>query len=122
VRLFACIMILVAVSDQALADPCTDFGKDSARGQAECAADTLAKADASLNEIYQKVVLYMKENGRDLKPLIAAERAWIAERDARCERKAEEYDLIDATGTAVILDCKTEWTKARIGTLKDYLQ
>lgn len=121
-RLFVYISILAWSSGQALADPCADFGKSySAIGMAECSADTFSKADASLNEIYQKVVAHLKESGRDLKPLVAAERAWIVERDARCDQRAKEYDLIDASGTAVIFDCKTEWTNARIATLRDYL-
>jgi uncharacterized protein YecT (DUF1311 family) len=121
--LLAYILILAWSGDRVLADPCADVAKNySAIGTAECAADTFAKADASLNETYQTVVRHLKESGKDLKPLITAERAWIVERDARCDQKAKEYDLIDATGSAAILDCKTEWTKARIGTLKDYLR
>jgi uncharacterized protein YecT (DUF1311 family) len=122
-RLLACILIAASSSGQALADPCIDVAKSySAIGTAQCAAATFSKADASLNEVYQKVVGHMKESGRDLKLLVAAERAWIVERDARCDQKAKEYDLIDATGSAAILDCRTEWTNARIATLKDYLQ
>lgn len=122
-RLFACILILAWGSGRAFADPCADVAKNySAIGTAECAADTFAKADASLNEAYQKVVRHLKERGRDLKPLITAERAWIVERDARCDQKAKEDDLIDATGSAAILDCKADWTKARIATLNDYLR
>jgi uncharacterized protein YecT (DUF1311 family) len=122
-RLLAYIFVLAWGSGQALADSCADVAKNySAIGTAECAAATFAKADASLNEIYQKVVGQLKENGQDLKPLITAERAWIVERDARCDQKAKEYGLIDATGSAAILDCKADWTKARTATLKDYLQ
>jgi uncharacterized protein YecT (DUF1311 family) len=121
--LLICAMAMMLGAGRAHADPCTDVDKDySARGVAECASYNFNKSDASLNEVYQKVVRHLKESGRDLKPLITAERAWIAERDARCDQKAKEYDLIDATGDGAIIDCKTGWTNARIATLKDYLQ
>jgi len=121
-RLVICILAVTLYGGAALADPCTDFAKDySARGEAECAFYNFGKSDASLNEIYQKVVRRLKVDGRSLKPLIEAERAWLVERDTRCANKAKEFDLIDATGTATIIDCKTDWTKDRIGILKDYL-
>ena len=121
-RLLAFLSILALSGGPALADPCADVAKSYSAIRLEaCAADTFAKADASLNEAYQTVVRHQKENGRNLKPLVAAERAWIVERNARCDQKAKEYDLIDATGSAAILDCKTEWTKVRITTLNDNL-
>jgi uncharacterized protein YecT (DUF1311 family) len=109
VRLTGCIVIVLFGGGEALADPCADVSEHySAIGEEQCAENTFAKADASLNEAYQKVVRHLKEQQRDLAPLIVAERAWIVERDARCDQKAKESDLIDATGAAAILDCKTE--------------
>jgi uncharacterized protein YecT (DUF1311 family) len=63
-------------------------GKYSDADQADGdAAATFSRADASLNEVYQKAVGHMKESGRDLKPLVTAERAWIVERDAIKRRR-----------------------------------
>jgi uncharacterized protein YecT (DUF1311 family) len=122
-RLLVYILILAWGSGQALADPYADVAKNySTIGLEECAAATFGKSDASLNEVYQEVVRHLRENGRDLKPLITAERAWLVERDARCDQKAVELGLIDRSGSAAIIDCKTQWTNARIATLKDYLQ
>ncbi len=117
------MLILVLNSGSAFAeDPCAELEKQySVIGVALCAEVNFDKSDNALNEIYKKVVALLKEERRDLKPLITAERAWIAERDARCSERAKEEDLIDRTGDGVIIDCKTKWTNARIATLKDYL-
>jgi uncharacterized protein YecT (DUF1311 family) len=123
-RLIVSVLILVLGSGSAFAeDPCAELQKQySAIGVALCAEANFDKSDEALNKVYKSVVAFLKEEGRDLKPLITAERAWITERDARCNERAKEEDLIDRTGDGAIIDCKTKWTKDRIATLNDYLE
>src|SRR5262245_24058654 len=55
----------------------------------QCAYDDFQKADAELNRVYQQLLL---KTDREEK-LKAAQRAWVAFRDADCE-----YDASDSAG------------------------
>ena len=81
--------------------------------------DTLARyrdEDAELGRLYEKVVAQLKKaNPPAVKSLRAAERKWIAFRDAEC-RFHEETLLVAGIPTAA---CLEELTLQRIATLKN---
>lgn len=119
-----CFLVWVLSIGPALAaDPCPELEEHySAAEVARCAQAGLDQSDHALSDTFSKVLSYLKREEWGSKPLIMAERAWIIERDARCAHRAKEKgDLIDQTGNGVIIDCKKDWTDARISTLKDYL-
>jgi uncharacterized protein YecT (DUF1311 family) len=92
----AALIISAASATTALAQSEPDIDCDSPMTQAEmniCAARDYETADAELNTQYQSVRKVLEERdssaGEDgegaVKALLAAQRAWIAYRDANCE-------------------------------------
>jgi uncharacterized protein YecT (DUF1311 family) len=76
----------------------------------ECAAAESRRDDAELNRVYSKLVKSPE--------LIAAERAWVAYRDAEC---AYEH-AIEAGGSIASMEesmCRSNRTKERIKLLKE---
>lgn len=96
-----------------------------------CAANDLADADAELNTVYQRALADQaafdkarKEGGESdaeaAKSLKAAERAWIAFRDANCE--SLNAGNIGGTGySAFIVECQMTMTRDRIKELKSLI-
>ncbi|MEO5756910.1 MAG: lysozyme inhibitor LprI family protein [Mesorhizobium sp.] len=78
--LSACLVVLAGVS-VARAQEC-DRGDDSQQMMNICAGEDYAAADARLNRAYQDLIGADDADGRKL--LQAAQRAWIAFRDAEC--------------------------------------
>lgn len=92
-----------------------------------CAERDFQAADASLNEVYKRVLAHIAENGGD-KPydsrtwseaMKASQRAWVAFRDADC-KGVVPIEWSGGTGTsAAVLGCMTSKTKERIRELED---
>jgi len=110
----AAALLLVHALTQA--DSC-----ESPQTQAEmnvCAAQELGRADARLNVVYQKLMKTL-DAGRRVK-LRAAQRAWLAYRDAQCDFEASASE----GGTMQPLElssCKSDVTKERIAQLQQEL-
>jgi uncharacterized protein YecT (DUF1311 family) len=104
------------------ADPCVESG--STFDERACAQQKLKVRDALLNRTYQELLLQLASydepggsspSSREL--LIAAQRKWIAFREADC--KAQESVYKGGSIHAVIyLDCIREHTEQRIKDLK----
>jgi len=77
------------------------------------------KADAELNKVYAKVLAKLDEEGKA--KLKAAQRAWVAFRDAQAEMDA---DLMRGGSAAPLLRAGslTGTTKKRVQDLKDFLK
>ena len=85
----------------------------------ECANEALKRSDSQLNAVYKQIEALLKSDGDKTKMLIAAQRAWIAYRDAECKFAASGV----AGGSvypSVYAGCLDNLTKARIGDLKNY--
>lgn len=89
-----------------------------------CASDDLSAdyktADQALNQTYKDVEKRLANDSNGKARLIAAQRAWIAFRDAECTFQSSGDD----GGTAapmVITACRTSLTTARAAQLKGYL-
>jgi uncharacterized protein YecT (DUF1311 family) len=111
----AAALILVHALTRA-ADRC-----DSPQTQAAmnvCAAEELHRMDAQLNAVYRKLTATLDANRR--RKLQAAQRAWLAFRDAHCEFEASAFE----GGSMQPLEysaCATNVTKERIGHLRQAL-
>jgi len=89
----------------------------SGRDAAVCAYAELAKADAQLNDAYQKALVLL--GSADAKvALVAAQRAWVKFRDADCHVQ----DRIFQNGTmraALVGSCLKDRTEQRTKELKE---
>ncbi|RQS76843.1 DUF1311 domain-containing protein [Burkholderia sp. Bp8963] len=85
-----------------------------------CADRAYRKSDAELNRAYQAVTARLHDNGPLAEKLVAAQRAWIAYRDAECG-----FSSAGAAGGSVypmvVSTCLDDLTKVRTETLQGYL-
>jgi uncharacterized protein YecT (DUF1311 family) len=84
-----------------------------------CATEEYQRADAVLNGLYKQAQQRLKDDGDQMKRLVAAERAWIAFRDL-------EYKFVSApssgsAGEMVLANCLSSQTSKRSADLKDFL-
>ncbi|MEI9408619.1 lysozyme inhibitor LprI family protein [Mesorhizobium salmacidum] len=107
--LSACLVVMAA-SAAARAQEC-DRSDDSQQMMNICAGEDYQAADARLNKAYQDLISSDDADGKRL--LQAAQRAWIAFRDAECTHStaASQGGSIHATEVA---QCLTGLTNDRI--------
>lgn len=84
----------------------------------QCLAAELSRADAELNRYYAAATkrLTEQQDTTALAKLRAAERAWIAYRDAECDAVYESWGQGTIRGS-MNLGCQIDVTKARAATL-----
>ena len=109
ILLSACLVLLAGAS-VARAQEC-DRSDDSQQMMNICAGEDYQAADAKLNAAYQNLI---SSDDADAKRLLqAAQRAWIAFRDAECA-----YTTVDSLGGSIhpleVSQCLTELTNDRI--------
>jgi uncharacterized protein YecT (DUF1311 family) len=78
--LLCAVLIAASLQMKAQAKPCGSYDTQSEMNQ--CAATEAKKADALLNATYQELLAKLKDDKIAQAKLIAAQRAWIAFRDA----------------------------------------
>jgi uncharacterized protein YecT (DUF1311 family) len=114
-------LLLLLISTQTSSAAMGDCGNESNQmALNECAHLSFQKADAELNTLYQNIKRRSAEpQSQNL--LVAAQRAWVAFRDAECT-----FATSSATGGSihpmVHSGCLERLTRARIGDLKRYMQ
>ena len=90
-----------------------------------CAGDEAARVDRELNEVYRQLLARAKDDTDATEKLKAAERAWIAYRDAYIEAaypakdKRLEYGSIYPMDAALL---QAKLTRRQIAALKDLLK
>lgn len=92
-----------------------------------CADAEFARADADLNAAYRKALASIPEFASDPpwdpksweEALRASQRAWVAFRDAECDKHVAMFWTNGSGATVDILGCKTEKTEQRTKELKD---
>jgi len=118
-RSFFLLILMAALSSAALGDECDD-AVDQLTLNA-CADQAFRKADEELNAVYKKLQSRKMDDAQAGKLLIAAERAWVAFRDAECE-----FDAADSIGGSIYpmiySGCLERLTKARIEQFDRYLR
>lgn len=97
----------------------TDLRAQSQHEMNQQAYAAFEKADKELNEIYAKVRAKLDKEGKE--KLKAAQRAWMAFRDAQAELDA---DLMRGGSAAPMLSAgsKAQSTKKRVEELKEFLK
>lgn len=86
----------------------------------ECAGKSYNKADAQLNALYKQIEQRLKDDADTRNLLVAAQRGWVAFRDAECK-----FSSAGVTGGSaypmVHANCAEELTTRRIADFKAYL-
>jgi uncharacterized protein YecT (DUF1311 family) len=118
-RLLLLFLIISAPAAGARADDCANAMAQ--RTMNECADLALRTADGELNALFKEAQRHLKGDTGAAKSLIAAERAWIAFRDAECAFSASSSKG-GSIYPMVYSECLEKLTKARIGDLKRFLQ
>jgi uncharacterized protein YecT (DUF1311 family) len=124
------ILLAGSISHAALAEESVSPDCSEALSTADmnrCADAEFAKADAELNAVYQKALAAIPELAGDPPwdakswedALRASQRAWVAFRDAECEKHVAMFWTNGSGATVDILGCKTEKTEQRTKELKD---
>ncbi len=85
-----------------------------------CAGRDFAVADAALNAGYGQVTARLKGDPETAGKLAAAQKAWLAFRDAECAF-ATAGDAGGSAAPMVVAQCRARLTRARTGDFKAYL-
>lgn len=109
---------LFATTGLARADECADA--DDMATMNACAGKALKASDAELNALYKQIQGRLEDDEDTTKLLVAAQRAWIAYRDAECEFASSGADG-GSIQPLITLQCRDERTKKRIADFKTYL-
>ena len=64
----------------------------------ECYGNAYKRADAELNILYRQITARLKDDKATAKLLVAAQRAWVAFRDAECNFSAYGFPAAAPTG------------------------
>lgn len=102
----------------AFADDCD--GAESQSDMTACYGDAFKAADKALNATYGKIAHRLRDDPDTKKLLVAAERAWVAFRDAECAFSAsgaEGGSIYPMTASM----CLTDLTEARTAQLEPFL-
>jgi uncharacterized protein YecT (DUF1311 family) len=114
-------LILASLLLAAQEPDCSDPQNQAEMNQ--CAGRDAAEADEDLNLVYKQVVAHFEQMDRDsettegVKRLRAAQRAWVAFRDAQCSLAGYEA-LGGSMETLLVAGCEAELTKARAAELR----
>ena len=115
---FCCVLVafsLIAGASIAQADEDCEAPGLSQAALNNCYGDAYKKADAELNVLYRQITARLKDDKATTELLVAAQRAWVAFRDAECALSASgvsggtAHGMIPANGK-------------RIDDFKDYLK
>jgi uncharacterized protein YecT (DUF1311 family) len=114
------VILLMAMAPAALAqaEDCT-----KAATQADlnaCAAQSFSKSDTALNATYRQITARLKDDAAARSLLVAAERAWLAFRDAECAF-ASSGESGGSIYPMVVTNCRDELTQQRTKALQAYL-
>lgn len=119
VRSMALAAVLVGLQiGLVAADECEE-AMDQATMNA-CAEQSFKKADGELNRLYRQIEKRLADDQNTKRLLVAAQRAWIAFRDAEC--------TFSSSGAAegsiypmIVTQCRDELTRHRVDDFKSYL-
>lgn len=109
-------LALLAVS--AHADDCSKASTQTAMNA--CAAQSAKAADIQLNQLYGQIQARLKDSPTGRTHLVAAQRAWIAFRDAECSFAASAVEG-GSIMPMIHSNCMENVTRKRIADFKQYL-
>jgi uncharacterized protein YecT (DUF1311 family) len=108
----------LAPASVARADDCANAMDQATMN--ECANKAYQKSDAQLNALYKQIRQRLKGDGDATKLFVAAQRAWVAFRDAACKFSTSGVSGGSIYPT-VYAGCLDRLTKARVDDFKTYL-
>ena len=123
---FYCLLVALSLfagataSTAQAADGCDAPGLSQAELN-ECYGNAYKKADAELNVLYRQITARLKDDQATTKLLVAAQRAWVAFRDAECDFSASGVSGGSAQGMILAI-CLDKLTGKRIDDFKNYLK
>lgn len=114
----AALAALLVSTAVAAADECAD-AEDQATLNA-CAGKVLAEADRKLNADYKAIEKRLADDVAAKKRFVAAQRAWIAFRDAEC---AFQTSAVEGGSIQPMIDanCRAALTSQRVEQFRTYL-
>ena len=120
-RISLVVLGLVAIAPASIA-----FAEDcgNAATQMEmnaCAAQNHQKADARLNALYRQITSRLKDDTDATKALVAAQRAWIAFRDAECAFVGSKT-AGGSVNPIIVAQCKAGLTDLRVKDFEYFLK
>jgi uncharacterized protein YecT (DUF1311 family) len=113
-----------ATSAASSGDSCMDNAQ-SQTAMDECASKTLAAADKELNQVYQQVLTQYASNKVFIIKLRAAQKAWMAFRDAELQARYPESDKQAMYGSVYPMCASNDleaMTRKRIDELRAWLK
>jgi uncharacterized protein YecT (DUF1311 family) len=114
----ACLGVLASMSI-AIAGNCNDQSTQSDLNV--CADQDFKAADKALNEVYRTIVKRLSQDSESKTRLTAAQKAWIAFRDAECDFQSGN-SIQGSIYPMLVSICRTGLTKKRTEELKVYLK
>lgn len=124
--IFTCTAAVIVMLSAGQASAQQSVDCDNAQTQMDmniCASQMFEYADQDLNDTYQLAINHWaggRESARG-QALLAAQRAWIAYRDAHCAAVAFEYEG-GSTQPLVHAGCMERLTRARTNAIRTYLE
>jgi uncharacterized protein YecT (DUF1311 family) len=116
----ACVLMCAPASVVRAAEDC-DLPNTSQADLNDCYGNSYKASDAQLNTLYKQIEGRLKDDVATTKLLVAAQRAWLAFRDAECD-----FSTSPASGGTIrpMLDaiCLERLTSKRIDDFKTYLK
>lgn len=116
--LFFLVLLVLAPVSAAHAEACANAANQTTLN--ECASKAYQASDDTLNALYKQIRQRLKNDNDTTRQFVAAQRAWVAFRDAECKFAASGvsggsiYPMIYA-------ECLDRLTKARVDDFKRYL-
>ncbi|WP_202908576.1 lysozyme inhibitor LprI family protein [Labrys sp. WJW] len=112
------LAVVSAAGPAFAAGDCANAADEAALNQ--CAGKSLKASDGELNTLYKQIQKRLNDDADKTKLLVAAQRAWVAFRDAECN-----FSSAGVTGGTLyplaVTQCRDGLTKDRIKTFKTYL-
>lgn len=118
--LMGAVLVLSALAGSGIAH--ADCADDAATQSEldDCASQSFAKSDRALNGLYREIMQRLGKDTDEGRMLIAAQRAWIAFRDAECDFAASGVEG-GSIYPMTVVNCRDTLTQRRIDDLKFYL-
>ena len=119
----ACLLLALPARAQKPEESCFEKANTQLESN-ECAAKEYAEADAELNQVYKAILEKYKKDPRFVEKLRAAQRAWLAFRDAEIEAKYPHANEPGYYGSILGM-CdplyRTQLTQERVEKLREWL-
>jgi uncharacterized protein YecT (DUF1311 family) len=115
------VLVASANGTSAHAAESCDTASSSQADLNECYGNAYKKSNGELNSLYKRITVRLKDDAATTKLLVAAQKAWVAFRDAECNfstsgsAQGSVYPMIQSI-------CLDGLTSNRIDDLKSYLK